>query len=124
MTLQTLKGIAPTIELLDDDCLELNFKGHSLRLTKTPASLKWIAKDLCLALRLSNAALNKVPAEFKDLVLVHKDTNGQQLLWKEPVITVNQHGLEYLISIANKRTALEFQKWYYEEALPSICKTA
>ena len=111
-------------DVLEADCLELSFKRYSLRITLSTDSIKWIAKDVLLALHLTDTDLSKVPTKFKDLLLVHKYRNGKPLLWKERVETVNQCGLEYLISLANKQTGLEFQKWYYEEALLSIRKTA
>jgi prophage antirepressor-like protein len=116
--------VPSTIEVLDADCQELEFQCHALRLTGTIDTLKWIAEDVCIALGLSNTDLSKVPEEFKSLVSVCVDRNGQRLLWKELIQAVNQDGLEYLISLASKQTALQFQKWLYKEALPSICKAA
>jgi len=116
--------ITSSIKVLDVECIELKFKGKSLRFTVTAENLKCIAEDVRLALGLSNSALSTVPEEFKGLVRVNVDRNGQQLLFPDVVVTVNQPGLDHLISLASKRTALQFQKWFYEEVLPYIRKAA
>jgi prophage antirepressor-like protein len=113
--------LTPTIDVLDVDCIELDFQGHALRLTE---DLNWVAEDVCLALRLGKTAWSKVPVEFRDLVRVHVGRRGQGLVLPEEVQTVNQDGIEYLISLASKQTALQFQKWLYKEALPSLSKAA
>lgn len=61
--------------------------------------------------------------EYRELVRVHTGRHGQRLILPEEVETLNQQGLENLISHASKRTLLQFMKWYYEEALPSIPQT-
>ena len=116
--------VTPTIEVLNVDCMELKFQGHSLRYAGTAEDLKLVAEDLCLALRLSKTAWIKVPLEFRDLVRVYVGRHLQGLLIPEEVQTVNQNGIDYLMNSANKRTALQFMKWFYEEALPSIHKKA
>lgn len=116
--------ITSTIEVLDSGCAELDFQGHCLRYRGTAENLKFVAEDVLLALGLNKAVLNQIPEEFKDLVCTCVDRKGQLLLWKELVQTVNQDGLDYLISCTSKPTALEFQKWFYKEALPFIRKTA
>jgi prophage antirepressor-like protein len=116
--------ITSSIEVLDVDCIELEFQGKFLRFTGRTEALKCIAEDVRLALGLSTSALSQVPEEFKGLVRVNVDRNGQQLLLPDVVVTVNKQGLDHLISLASKRTALQFQKWFYEEVLPYIRKTA
>ncbi|MBD1934181.1 MULTISPECIES: hypothetical protein [Cyanophyceae] len=116
--------VTPTIEVLNVDCMELKFQGHSLRYAGTAEDLKLVAEDLCLALRLSKTAWIKVPLEFRDLVRVYVGRHLQGLLLPEEVQTVNQNGIDYLMNSTNKRTALQFMKWFYEEALRSIHKKA
>jgi prophage antirepressor-like protein len=129
MNYATTKDFKPTMnsqitEVLDVDCIELEFKSKSLRFTGTAENLKCIAEDVRLALGLNNSVLSQVPEEFKGLVRVSVGRNRQQLLLPDVVLTVNQQGLHYLISLASKRTALQFQKWFYEEVLPCIRNAA
>lgn len=99
---------------------ELYFNGHLVRLFKTAESIMLTAVDLLSALDLSPSISMKVPDEFKSLGAVDKDDRGQFYLWKHQVLTVKQDGLLDVLYFAKRKTALQFLKWFYEEALPSI----
>lgn len=102
---------------------ELYFNGQLIRFIKTTEALMLIAVDLLSALELSPSTSMKIPDEFKGLGSIQKDKNGQLYLWKHQVLTVKQDGLLDVLCLANRKTALQFQKWYYEVALPSIWGT-
>ncbi|MBD2042253.1 hypothetical protein [Microcoleus sp. FACHB-672] len=99
---------------------ELYFKDHSLRLIKTAEGIEWIAEDLLPALNLTETALKKVPENLKSLRKVSQGKNGQLYLWQQLLLTVEQRGIELLLDLANQQTAMQFQKWIYEEALPLL----
>jgi prophage antirepressor-like protein len=84
--------------------------------TDTP---KFVAKDVCNALGITNAssALNALDSDEKGIEKV--DTLGG----KQNVLYVTESGLYAIIMRSNKPSAREFRKWVTSTVLPSIRKT-
>lgn len=108
----------------DDSQLQpFQFEGIEIRFVGTAEVPEWVAADIVAVLypvsrreNLSNY-LSKVPAEWK---------GNKQLITpggKQSMITLYEPGLYALIARSESPLAVPFQKWVYEEVLPSIRKT-
>lgn len=99
------------------------FEGLEIRFVGTVDAPEWVAADIVAVLypesrkeNLSNY-LSKVPVEWKGNKLVI--TPGG----KQSMVTLYEPGLYALIARSESPLAVPFQKWVYEEVLPSIRKT-
>lgn len=99
------------------------FEGFQVRFVGTFDLPEWVASDVVLVLypesrreNLSNY-LSKVPSEWKGNKKVITPGGAQEM------ITVFEPGLYSLITRSNSPIAVPFQKWVYEEVLPSIRRT-
>ncbi len=100
-----------------------NFENHEVRFVGTDEAPEWVGRDIVSVLypeadeRNYSNYLAKVPDEWKG----HKQMStpgGQQ-----QVVTIFESGLYYFIARSNSRLAVPFQKWVFEDILPSIRKT-
>lgn len=99
------------------------FEGLEIRFVGTADAPEWVAADVVAILypdsrkeNLSNYLL-KVPTEWK---------GNKQIITlggKQSMITLYEPGLYSLIARSESPLAVPFQKWVYEEVLPSIRKT-
>lgn len=99
------------------------FDGLEIRFVGTAEVPEWVAADIVAVLypdsrkeNLSNY-LSKVPTEWK---------GNKQLITpggRQNMITLYEPGLYALIARSESPLAVPFQKWVYEEVLPSIRKT-
>lgn len=99
------------------------FKGQEVRFIGTPESPEWVGVDVVAVLypevetKNRSTYLRGVPSEWKGLQKV-QTLGGQQ-----DMVTVNEPGLYSLIARSNSLEAVPFQRWIFEEVLPSIRKT-
>jgi prophage antirepressor-like protein len=100
-----------------------DFQGSQVRFVGTSESPEWVGADVVAVLypeaeRSSyNKYLDGVPAEWKGKKKVLTPGGAQDML------TLFEPGLYALIARSNSPIAVPFQKWVYEEVLPSIRQT-
>jgi prophage antirepressor-like protein len=105
------------------DLQPFQFDGAEIRFVGTVDNPEWVGADIVAVLypeadsRNYSNYLSKVPDEWKG----HKKimTPGGE----QGVVTVFEAGLYSLIARSNSPVAVRFQKWVYEEVLPSIRRT-
>ena len=103
--------------------IPLEYNGASLRMVGTIENPEWVAADVVAILypeadsRNYSNYLSKVPDEWKG----HKKITT--LGGDQEMTTVFESGLYRLIARSNSPIAVHFQKWLFEEVLPSIRRT-
>jgi prophage antirepressor-like protein len=100
------------------------FEGLEIRFVGTIEVPEWVGADVVnvlypLAVQNKNQStyLNRVPAEWKGSKLVATPGGTQEM------VTLYEPGLYSLIARSESPLAVPFQRWVYEEVLPSIRKT-
>ena len=99
------------------------FEGQEVRFVGTPEKPEWVAVDVVQVLypevdsKQRSTYLRGVPDEWKGLQKV------QTLGGLQNMITLFEAGVYKLISGSNSPKAIVFQKWLFEEVLPTIRKT-
>lgn len=107
----------------DGEIQPFNFHGQEIRFVGTSDVPEWVGVDIVSILypevELKNRAsyLRGIPSEWKGLKKVQTSGGLQDM------VTVNEPGLYSLIVRSNSPQAVPFQKWTFEEVLPSIRKT-
>ena len=107
----------------DSNIQPFSFNEFELRFVGTPDEPEWVGADVVAVLypdsdRSSyNKYLDGVPAEWKGKKKVLTPGGRQDMT------TLFEPGLYALIARSNSSLAVPFQKWVYEEVLPSIRKT-
>lgn len=96
-----------------------DFEGYQVRFVGTPDSPEWVASDICQVLGIKNASDAVDRLEDYQKGIVTNDTPGGL----QSVLTVKESGLYALIFTSRKQAAKRFQRWVFEEVLPSIRKT-
>ena len=104
----------------------LDFKGTKFTLLKNKnGDPWWVAKELCDYLELGNVgqAVAPLPDDWKMKIVIKAfkspgrgGDNGRRII-------VNEPGMWQLVSRSKKGEAIELQRWFYSEVLPSIRKT-
>lgn len=100
-----------------------NFEGFQIRFVGTSDNPEWVGADVIAVLypEAERSSYNKyidgVPTEWKGKKKVLTPGGAQDML------TLFEPGLYALIARSNSPIAVPFQKWVYEEVLPSIRKT-
>ncbi|NES01051.1 MAG: hypothetical protein F6J86_46060 [Symploca sp. SIO1B1] len=100
-----------------------NFNQSDIRFVGTPDKPEWVASDIISVLypqadkRNRSNHLSKIPKDWKG----HKKI--MTLGGNQEMTTVFEPGLYHLITRSNSELAIPFQKWVFEEVLPSIRKT-
>jgi len=99
------------------------FDGLEIRFVGTVETPEWVGSDIVAILypevesKNRSSYLRSIPSEWKGLQKV------QTLGGLQDMVTVYESGLYALIARSNSPLAVPFQKWVYEEVLPSIRKT-
>ncbi|MEX0272708.1 Bro-N domain-containing protein [Leptolyngbyaceae cyanobacterium UHCC 1019] len=99
------------------------FEGLEVRFVGTIEVPEWVARDVVLVLYGEGARnnvtnyLSKVPVEWKGIKQINTPGGRQELT------TLYEPGLYALIARSESPLAVPFQKWVYEDVLPSIRKT-
>lgn len=100
------------------------FNEYEIRFVGTPDEPEWVGADVVnvlypLAVKNKNQStyLSRIPGEWKGSKEI-ATLGGQQSM-----TTVYEAGLYSLIAKSESPLAVSFQKWVYEEVLPSIRKT-
>lgn len=99
------------------------FQGHQIRFVGTADEPEWVGADVVTVLYPESQSkdranyLSKVPIEWKGMQFV--DTLGG----RQNMTTLFAPGLYWVIARSNSPLAVPFQKWVFEEVLPSIQKT-
>jgi prophage antirepressor-like protein len=105
------------------DLQPFQFDGAEIRFVGSVDIPEWVGADIVAVLypeadpRNYSNYLSKVPDEWRG----HKKI--MTLGGEQGVVTVFEAGLYSLIARSNSPIAVRFQKWVYEEVLPSIRKT-
>ncbi len=127
------KSNGEVVKLVDDtdeDVVtptDFNFMGHIIRFVGTPEKPEWVASDAIAilyptAVRSSyNKYLDKIPPKWfhKKKILTKV---GDKLVVRK-VTTLYEPGLYQLTARSSSDIAFPFQKWIFEDVLPSIRKT-
>ena len=95
-----------------------DFEDHHVRFVGTPENPEWVAADIGKVLGLANIRVNLASMEGyqKGVSIVYTSTGNKE------VATVKEAGLYALIFSSRKKVAKRFQRWVFEEVLPSIRK--
>jgi prophage antirepressor-like protein len=98
-----------------------SFDNQDFRVIGSYDKPQFIVKDICKILGLSNptTAVKSIPDEWRGELSLIEDTTGR----KQNMLTVYEPGLYHLIMRSDKPIAKKFQKWTFEEVLPSIRKS-
>jgi prophage antirepressor-like protein len=105
------------------DLQPFSFEGIEVRFVGTVDVPEWVGADIVsvlypdIELKNRSTYLRGIPTEWKGLQKV------QTLGGDQDMVTVFEAGLYSLIARSNSPLAVPFQKWVYEEVLPSIRKT-
>lgn len=105
------------------DLQPFQFDGYEIRFVGTIDAPEWVGADIVAVLypevdqKNRSTYLRGIPDEWKGLQKV------QTLGGAQDMVTVFEAGLYSLIARSNSPIAVRFQKWVYEEVLPTIRKT-
>jgi len=108
----------PIVPFSTQPPLNLEFEGKRVRFVGTPDKPEWIAQDVCdiLGIESASRAIADFDEDEKGMRIVHT------LFGKQKMLTVYESGLYRLIFKSRKPEAKKFQKWAFNEVLPSIRK--
>lgn len=100
-----------------------DFNGQEVRFVGTPEKPEWVAQDVCNVLDIANSrdALSRLEDYQKGSVAITDTSSSSRKTIT--VQTVTEAGLYALIFTSRKPVAKEFQRWVFEDVLPSIRKT-
>lgn len=99
------------------------FQKSEVRFVGTPEVPEWVAADVVAVLnpevesRRRNDYLRGIPAEWRGTQKVRTPSGEQSM------VTLHEPGLYWLIARSKSPLAVPFQKWVFEEVLPTIRKT-
>lgn len=99
------------------------FQGHKVRFVGTADKPEWVAADVIAVLypeaeRSSYSKyIENIPSEWKGKKKVLTPGGEQEMT------TLFESGMYFLIARSNSPVAIPFQKWAFEEVLPTIRKT-
>lgn len=93
-----------------------DFENHEVRFVGTAENPEWIAQDITNVLGVDRTQTRRLEDYQKGLCTVHTPGGPQEML------TVKEAGLYALIFTSRKPIAKRFQRWVFEEVLPSIRK--
>lgn len=102
---------------------KFSFDGSEVRFVGDIDTPEWVGADIVAVLYPESQAkdrtnyLKSIPSEWKGMKKIHTLGGAQDM------VTVFEAGLYSLIARSNSPQAVSFQKWIYEEVLPSIRKT-
>lgn len=93
------------------------FEGQQVRFVGTVDKPEWVGQDVCAVLGIDRTQMRRLEDYQKGVCTVHTPGGKQELA------TVKEAGLYALIFTSRKENAKRFQRWVFEEVLPSIRKT-
>ena len=99
------------------------FQGHRVRFVGTPEKPEWVAADVIEVLYPDSKSkdrgnyLKVVPDEWKGMKSIHTPGGMQNM------VTLFEPGVYRLLGRTDSSLAVPFQKWLFEEVLPTIRKT-
>lgn len=93
------------------------FDGQGVRFVGTPDKPEWVAQDICKVLDIDRTQIRRLESYQKGVCIIHTLGGNQEMA------TVTEAGLYALIFTSRKPIAKDFQRWVFEEVLPSIRKT-
>jgi prophage antirepressor-like protein len=93
------------------------FENKPVRFVGTAEAPEWIAQDVTDTLGIDRTQIRRLEDYQKGVHKVHTPGGMQEM------ITVKEAGLYALIFTSRKDAAKRFQRWVFEEVLPSIRKT-
>jgi prophage antirepressor-like protein len=98
------------------------FENQEVRFVGTPDKPEWVAQDVCQVLGIANSrdALSRLD-EYQKASVGIPDTSASTRK-TITVQTVTEAGLYALIFTSRKEEAKRFQRWVFEEVLPTIRK--
>ncbi|MFK3559241.1 BRO-N domain-containing protein [Pasteurella multocida] len=96
-----------------------DFKSNPVRVELFENQPHFCLTDVCSALDISNAKASRFKLNEKGVHKMYTLTNGG----KQEVTFINEPNLYRIIFRSNKKEAVEFQNWVFEEVLPQIRKT-
>ena len=100
-----------------------DFEGYQVRFVGTEDRPEWIASDICDVLGIKNTsdAVDRLEDYQKGCIV----TDDTSLSTRKTIsmLTVTEPGLYALIFTSRKDAAKRFQRWVFEDILPSIRKT-
>ena len=96
------------------------FETKNIRVVGSIDNPKFVVKDICNALGLTNSSetVRNVPIKWRSSETLKTAAGNEQ-----EMLLVSEPGLYKLIMRSNKPIAQKFQEWVCEEVLPSIRKT-
>ena len=96
------------------------FETKNIRVVGSIDNPKFVVKDICNALGLTNSSetVRNVPIKWRSSEFLKTAAGNEQ-----EMLLVSEPGLYKLIMRSNKPIAQKFQEWVCEEVLPSIRKT-
>lgn len=99
-----------------------DFEDHPVRFVGTPDAPEWVAADICGVLGVKNVsdAIERLEDYQKGSVVINDISSSTRKTIS--VLTVKEAGLYALIFTSRKDAAKRFQRWVFEEVLPSIRK--
>lgn len=101
------------------DFVPFDFEGNEVRFVGTAENPEWVAADICRILDLGNPSQALSDFEEYEKGITNVDTLGGI----QEMLTVTEPGLYRLIFKSRKIVAKRFQRWVFNEILPSIRKT-
>jgi prophage antirepressor-like protein len=98
-----------------------NFEGYDIRVFGDSDNLMFVAIDVAKALGISKSTLShrlsRMPSKWKKGVVSDTTPGGIQ-----EILVISEPGFYSLVFRSNKKEAIKFQDWVFEEVLPSIRK--
>jgi prophage antirepressor-like protein len=100
-----------------------DFEGNTVRFVGTVDKPEWVAQDVCKVLEIKNVsdAIERLDDYQKGSVVINDTSCSTRKTIS--VLTVTEAGLYALIFTSRKASAKRFQRWVFNEVLPSIRKT-
>ena len=101
------------------DLIAYQFKNSNIRIELKNNEPLFCLTDVANALNIKNAHSNRFNFSEKGIHKMYTQTKGG----KQELIFIDEANLYRVIFRSNKKEAIDFQNWVFEEVLPSIRKT-
>ncbi|MBR0574172.1 MULTISPECIES: BRO-N domain-containing protein [Pasteurellaceae] len=98
---------------------QFNFKSNQVRVEIKDDQPLFCLKDVASILEISNSKASRFKLKAKGIHKMYLLTSGG----KQQVVFIDEPNLYRVIFRSNKKEAIEFQDWVFEEVLPTIRKT-
>lgn len=97
----------------------LNFHDHNVRIQLSDNEPLFCLKDVADILNITNAKVSRFRLSDDGVHKMYISSGGQ----KRELAFINEPNLYRVIFRSNKKEAIEFQNWVFDEVLPTIRKT-